>query len=360
MTLEEVKKESKKELFKVVSLFAGGGGSSTGYRMAGGKILAINEFVPAAQEAYHKNYPETTIFKQDVRELNGANICEALGIKPGELDILDGSPPCASFSMAGARERLWGEEKSYSGQTQKTDDLFYEYARILKELQPRAFIAENVKGLSVGTATTMLGSAQTDMFGAHEDTIYHTLVKAGYNVRYKVLNAADYGVPQARERLIFIGLRKDLRGDITFPVGSTKKVSAIEATYDLNLLPEDLEPTWPGSDTEKYKVWPLTEVGGGMDKAVAKLGKKGWFSKIRFSPFKPCPTITTKWDDFWHWNECRNFTIKELKRFFSFPDDYYLGDRYSKQYERLGRSVPPLMMKAVAEHVYYSLLTKNK
>ena len=143
-----VREQSSKELFKVISLFAGGGGSSTGYRLAGGKVLAINEFVPAAQESYAKNYPDTYIFKQDIRELTGDIILEQLGLKKGELDILDGSPPCSSFSTAGLRQKGWGRVKKYSDLEQRTDDLFFEFARILKELQPKVFVAENVKGLS--------------------------------------------------------------------------------------------------------------------------------------------------------------------------------------------------------------------
>ncbi len=102
--LEDVKKASEQNLFHVVSLFAGGGGSSTGYRLAGGRVLAINEFIEAAQNAYARNYPDTHIFKEDVRQLTGDMILEKIGIPKGELDILDGSPPCASFSTAGKRE----------------------------------------------------------------------------------------------------------------------------------------------------------------------------------------------------------------------------------------------------------------
>ena len=110
--LEDVYKASEQKLFQVVSLFAGGGGSSTGYRLAGGEILAINEFIQAAQNAYERNYPNTHIFREDIRKLTGENILEQIGLKKGELDILDGSPPCASFSMAGKREKGWGIEKN--------------------------------------------------------------------------------------------------------------------------------------------------------------------------------------------------------------------------------------------------------
>ena len=96
-----VREQSDKNLFNVVSLFAGGGGSSTGYRLAGAKVLAINEFVESARNTYASNYPDTHIFPQDVRELKGEDILNKLGLKRGELDLLDGSPPCASFSTIG-------------------------------------------------------------------------------------------------------------------------------------------------------------------------------------------------------------------------------------------------------------------
>ena len=109
--LDYVKEQSKKNLFNVVSMFAGGGGSSTGYRLAGGKVLAINEFIEDAQEVYAKNYPETYIFKDDIRKINGFEILKQINMNVGELDILDGSPPCSSFSMAGNREKDWGKNK---------------------------------------------------------------------------------------------------------------------------------------------------------------------------------------------------------------------------------------------------------
>jgi DNA (cytosine-5)-methyltransferase 1 len=103
-----VNEQSSKKLFNVVSLFAGGGGSSTGYRLAGADVLAINEFIPSAQETYNSNYPNTHIFKEDIRNLSGEQILNKIKLKKGELDILDGSPPCSSFSIAGAKEKMWG------------------------------------------------------------------------------------------------------------------------------------------------------------------------------------------------------------------------------------------------------------
>jgi DNA (cytosine-5)-methyltransferase 1 len=142
-TMNHVFEQSSKSLFNCVSLFAGAGGSSTGYRLAGGKILAINEFVPAAQDTYHTNYIDTYIFPEDIRVLQGSTILNKINKKVGELDILDGSPPCSSFSIAGKKEEMWGQIKKYSDTEQRTDDLFFEFARILNDIQPKVFIYEN-------------------------------------------------------------------------------------------------------------------------------------------------------------------------------------------------------------------------
>lgn len=155
-------REIKKRLaaghrFEAVSLFAGGGGSSTGYRMAGGKILAINEFVPEAVKTYEANWPETYIFTQDVRDLTAGAILEQIRKQPGELDLLDGSPPCSAFSSAGKREKLWGKMKVYSDVHQKgVETLFFEYVRILDGIRPKVFVAENVAGLARGVSRGFL------------------------------------------------------------------------------------------------------------------------------------------------------------------------------------------------------------
>lgn len=354
--MDFVHSQEAKKLFTVVSTFAGGGGSSTGYRLAGGHVLAINEFIPEAQKTYALNFPHTHIFRQDIRKLTGKMILDQIGLAQGELDIFDGSPPCSSFSMAGLREKGWGRVKKYSDSEQRTDDLFFEFARLLKEIQPRVFIAENVKGLTLGAASGLLGSDQMSLFGDHEDTIYHTLCNCGYNVRFKVLNAAHYGVPQARERTIFIGVRKDIRKEISYPpINKHTFVSAGEAIEDIELAEKDfIRPT---KGTMTNALWDNTEIGHSFEEASIKLyGKKGWFSFQKLDPTRPACTFTTKADGFFHWEEKRIFDIQEIKRFFSMPEDYRMTGNYTKDAERLGRMVPPLMYKAVAEHVYNTIL----
>jgi DNA (cytosine-5)-methyltransferase 1 len=349
--LNYVKEQSAKNLFTVVSLFAGGGGSSTGYRLAGGKVLAINEFVPAAQDVYAKNYPDTYIFPQDIRELTGEAILKQIGLKRGELDILDGSPPCASFSTAGLREKGWGRVKKYSDLEQRTDDLFFEFVRILEEVQPKVFVAENVRGLTIGTAADLLGSEEVDLFGYWKNTIYHSLVSAGYKVRFKVLDAKYYRVPQSRARTIFIGVRNDIDIKIQYPEGNKNIYSISEATKDLEFSGNTL----PMADLDKYK-WGLCKPGETFMHMGERIGKKmSGMVKTRLDKDKPCATIMTRAFAY-HWNEPRTLTIEECIRASSFPDDYFLGERLNKQWERLGRAVPPLLLKAVAEHIYNTIL----
>lgn len=358
-SLNEVKLSSDRNLFTVVSTFAGVGGSSTGYRMAGGRVLAINEFIEEASRCYSVNYPETHVFKQDIRELTGKMILDKIQMNVGDLDILDGSPPCASFSMAGKREKNWGKIKKYSDTKQRTDDLFFEFGRILERIKPRVFITENVKGLTSGIASNLLGSEQYSLFDNDKDTIFHFLASKGYNIRYKVLNAKDYGVPQSRERLFIIGVRKDINKAISFPVKQDHIVTLKEAIDDIEFISqakcrEDFRPEYIENTNEINKYFSFLKEG---QKVSEIHPKQSGFSYMRLDRNDVCPTICQASDRHYiHYNHKKFINIAELKRICSFPDDYYVGDIYKKQWERLGRAVPPLLMKAIAEHLYETIL----
>jgi DNA (cytosine-5)-methyltransferase 1 len=118
-TINDVLKAEKQNNFTVISTFAGGGGSSIGYKLAGGHVLAVVEIDPNAQETYRTNFPHTKIIPDDIREVQGKTLLNQLGLEVGELDILDGSPPCSSFSMAGSREKDWGKKCSQKGKRNK-------------------------------------------------------------------------------------------------------------------------------------------------------------------------------------------------------------------------------------------------
>ncbi len=311
-----------------ISTFSGCGGSALGYKMAGFRVLWANEFIPAAQEVYRLNHPNTLLDVRDIREIKAEQILDAIKLKKGELDLYDGSPPCASFSMSGKREEHWGKVKKYSDTKQRVDDLFDEYVRLLDGLQPKVFVAENVSGLTRGTAKGFFLM------------ILAAMKKCGYNVVCRMLDAQWLGVPQSRQRTIFIGVRNDLAVAPVFPKPFTYFYSVRDA------LP-----------------W-IVSVSCLLAGKVP--GKK--------SADEPCPTVTTgdtgsagrhqvevnpAIEDFAIGDETdsdgapagvdrRKFTIGELKRICAFPDDFILTGSYGQKWERLGRAVPPLMMKAIA------------
>lgn len=205
MTMEEVRALPWNG-FTAASTFSGCGGSSTGYRMAGFRVRWASEFIPAAQETYRANAaPYTVLDGRDIRDVTGAEVLAACGLKEGELDLYDGSPPCAAFSTAGKLDAGWGKVKKYSDTEQRVDDLFFEYSRLLREIKPRVFVAENVAGLVRGRSK------------GYFLMILKDLKAAGYKVSARVLNAAWLGVPQVRNRLIFVGVREDLPADPAHP-----------------------------------------------------------------------------------------------------------------------------------------------
>lgn len=203
----------------VVSTFAGGGGSSYGYWMAGYTVKAALEFDKPAVETYRANYPDTPVIMKDIREVTAEEVLEVAGVKKGELDILDGSPPCTCFSMAGKREKGWGKAKQYTATSKKqiVDDLFFVYANLLKGIQPRAFVAENVKGLVIGKAK------------GYFKLILRALRDCGYRVKARVLDGQWLGVPQRRQRLIFVGIRDDLDLEPEHPKPLTYRYSIQDA-----------------------------------------------------------------------------------------------------------------------------------
>lgn len=337
-TVAELKEktENGSHLFTVVSLFAGGGGSSTGYRMAGGKVLAVNEFIEEAINTYKENWPSTNVINGDIRQISAEDVLSAAGVKKGELDILDGSPPCSAFSSLGKKNKGWGDEnKKYSDKDQSNiEDLFFDFVRILDGVQPRVFVAENVAGLTTGSAK------------GYFNQIIKALRGCGYHVEAKVLDAKHLGVPQQRNRLIFIGVRNDLmRGDYKGELHPKPKRNIVTLMQAFNGI-EPTEKELNETNVERFAVYKLLR--------TLRKGEqhKKAFSLMRADPdsYSPCITAThgiLSARNTFHW-DLRAFTIRELKRITSIPDDYKLTGTYSQQAERLGRMVPPLMMKEIA------------
>jgi len=375
-TLKDTLESEQRALFNVLSTFAGGGGSSTGYRLAGGKILAVNEFVPEAQNTYRENYPNTLIIPGDIKKLSGKDFLEKINLKPGELDLLDGSPPCSAFSMAGSVSHgkgnthadAFGKKKKYSDieGVENVEDLFFEFLRVAEEIKPKVIIGENVEGLTMGEAKEYFHRIQ------------NTFEQIGYLVVADVLNASYFGVPQSRKRTFFIAVREDVAEKVginfmtmyqLYPEKNDTQTTLGEAINDvvnedqeeINLLLEKLGPeTAVGKTLMKMPKDP-DKVLTGMDYH----DKGHHFNLKRCSLRKPSPTITAMGNypgvaGTCHPLEDRKFTIKELKRIMSLPEDFKLTGQHKQQSERIGRMVPPLMMKALAESVYNKVLKPYK
>lgn len=326
--------------FNVVSTFSGGGGSCTGYRMAGYRVLYANEFIPAAQETYKANHKSSYLDPRDIRKVSADDILQIVGLKTGEIDLFDGSPPCSAFSTAGKREKGWGKTKAYSDDAQQVvDDLFFEYCRLLNGLQPKVFVAENVSGLVKGSAK------------GYFKNILYALKGCGYNVKAQVLNAAWLGVPQARERLIFIGVRKDICREPVFPRPFEHFYTVSDALNNCISSTKEIED----ASSEGYAV------GEQLKKLRAGQKSDKYFQLVRASWNKPCGTITaegrkTHAASIAHPDRCGKFSIPELRRICAFPDDYVFTGDYHQQYERMGRSVPPLMMRAISATIRDEIL----
>ena len=388
--LKDVHDASAQEKFKVISTFAGGGGSSTGYRLAGGKVLCINEFVEEAVNTYKENYPDTHILPGDIKKLSGQDFLDAAGVGVGEIDILDGSPPCSAFSVAGKlshnsveEQRIdlygnvtiekvsgkhsdgWGQTKNYSDgkMVENIEDLFFEFLRIAEEIKPKVIIAENVKGLTIGEAKEYFNK------------ILKTFEKIGYEVCAQVLDSRYYGVSQTRTRVIFIAVREDVASAVglnfmtlssVFPDENKNVIPVKDVMVDLEYDDEEVKYL-----TEKFTntaYWKQTGSIMPVDPEKVLTGgdyhpKGHHFNLKRVSQYAPAPTLTAMGSaettaGAFHWTEPRKLTLGELKRIMSLPDDFKLTGKWNQKAERIGRMVPPLMMKTIATSVYEKVLEK--
>ena len=364
--LQDVYDASSQNKFNVISTFAGGGGSSTGYRLAGGKILCINEFVEEARNTYRENYPDTPILPDDIKELTGQDLLDAAGIKAGEVDILDGSPPCSAFSMAGAvvqgggHTKGFGKTKKYSDgkKVENIEDLFFEFLRVAEDIKPKVIVAENVAGL-------MMGEAKQYYY-----KITNAFEKIGYDVSSMVLDSSHYGVPQTRKRVIFIAVREDVTEAVgltfmniagIFPDKFSEAITCGDAFSDLKYDEEEIKML-----TEKFSKGSHFETASKMPKDPDKVltgcdyhPKGHHFNMKRISRHKPAPTITASGGCI-HWSEMRKLALCESQRAMSLPDDFKLTGKWEQRSERMGRMVPPLMMKAIADSIYEKVLKPYK
>ena len=327
-----------------ISTFSGCGGSSLGYKMAGFRVLWANEFVEAARDSYAANAPDTILDGRDIRTLTAQDVLDAIGMQRGDLDLLDGSPPCASFSTAGKRARDWGKEKAYSDTTQRTDDLFFEFVRLLDGLQPRAFVAENVSGLVKGVAK------------GYFIEILAAMKACGYKVTAKLLDAQWLGVPQQRQRIIFIGVRNDQEGVPTHPRPLPYRYTVRDALPHISGFEAGgfAEPVYiADADFKPYQTVGASPPSTGSGRATKVMieNANGYNGHALYGIDQPMQTVQQSRPVNVEDGGMRKFTIAELRRICGFPDDFILTGSYAQQWERLGRAVPPVMMSHIARSV---------
>ena len=315
---------------RVISLFSGIGGSSEGYINAGAEVLAAVEFLDYQAKVYRANHPDTILYEEDIRLLDPLSILKDVGLKVGELDVLDGSPPCSSFSVSGKGSKGWGEAKSYGNRKQVTDDLFFEYIRFVDAIRPKFFVAENVKGLLLGKNRAYLSY------------ILKSFPKE-YRIKIFLLNSKDFGVPQSRNRVFIIGARNDIAGDFDLTLKKKPSISAGKAIADI--IPT--KPELDEADISKYSIYPkLKKLRAGESE----------FNLVKANPFRVSPTITAtiggKGSNALHHWDNRRFTVRELKRLAGFRDsfDFYDVDD-NRAREGIGRAVTPPVTEAIANSI---------
>lgn len=308
----------------VISLFAGAGGSSLGYSMAGFRELLAAEWNENAIEVLRLNFPGVPIFAGDIKRLTNEQIFTDTGLAPGQLDVLDASPPCQGFSTAGSRELDDGR-----------NDLYLEFSRLLRALKPKAFVMENVAGMVKGKMKLVFAEILRD------------LRSGGYFVSARMLNAMYFGVPQSRPRLIFVGIRKDIGIMPSHPDAFYRPITLREAVIDLG------ENEMPPPMT-RFILPYLSKMKPGMSAKDAGCSGGDQTARVRWD--RPVPTISKGLGSIGtgmhiHPTEPRVLSIAELKRCSSFPDEFrFLGD-YKMRLARIGNSVPPLFMRAIAAHL---------
>jgi len=351
----------------VVSTFAGCGGSSLGYSMAGFRELAASEWDADARASFGLNFPGVPVLGGDVRELSAGELMEAAGVGPGELDVLDGSPPCQGFSTAGKREL--GDMRN---------QLYNEFMRLLEGVRPRAFVMENVWGMVKGKMKLVFADCM------------RKLKVAGYDVRCARLNAMWFGVPQSRERLFFLGVRDDLGARPEYP-GPTvaRPITVLEAIGDLigkdfSLLHETGGQFSQGilsSDGVSPSLTVSAGRGGHLRIAVSSgaaplspkaadgpdlaQGTRPGHVWIRNDMHRnkdhggdePSPSLCAAVPPVIgkRRSEKRALTVEEGMRLQSLPARFRLEGSYAERWKQLGNGVPPLMMEAVALRVAATL-----
>jgi DNA (cytosine-5)-methyltransferase 1 len=347
-----------------ISLFAGAGGLDLGVHRAGFRVAAANEYDVDAADSLEKNFAdslESSVDRRNILDVPTSELLRSAGLRGRQRpDLLVGGPPCTPFSKSG----FWLDWKRDG--LDPDASLLQEYTRILREARPRAFILENVYALTFNNKASR----------PHFDRLKTEIEEAGYEYNLGVLNAADYGVPQARPRLFIVGVPRGSRvpklPEPTHTGAWERRKTGIEdglphvtSGQVLNGLftepePEEvlrgqyshlLEEIPPGDNYLYY-----TEKRGHPN-PLFKWRSRYWSFLLKLDPDRPSPTIQAQPGPNvgpFHW-ENRRLRVPEMKRLFTFPDRYELVGKRASIQAQLGNSVPPLLAQRVAEQVYAAL-----
>ncbi len=340
--------------YKVLDLFCGAGGLSLGFKLAGYHIVGGVDFQPDAIKTHEENFKKSVSICGDIREISDEKVNELFGNK---VDVIIGGPPCQGFS-AGNRQQIEDDPRN---------KLFFEFIRFVKILKPKAIVIENVRQIL------------TKDNGYAKNKIFEILEELGYNVDVRVLTASDYGVPQNRNRAVFIGVDKKIG---TFDYDKIKKSNkivtveeAIGELYGLENSDEQIllskpetkfqkyvrakdniilnhEPKYPNSDVqERMKYVPQGGNWQDVPEHLWKTQRSNRHSSAyrRLDETKPSITIDTGHMNYFHPIYNRVPTVRESARLQSFPDDFIFVGTPTSQLRQVGNAVPPLMAKAVAE-----------
>lgn len=320
----------EKNGLKVFSCFACGGGSTMGYKLAGCEVLGCCEIDPKMNEVYVKNHNPKYNFLMDIRKFNQTPDDE-LPEELFDLDILDGSPPCTTFSMAGEREESWGKKKKFrEGQAEQTlDDLSFVFIETVKKLKPRVMIMENVEGLLLGEAW------------GYVQRIYTSLDEIGYTVKHWLCKGERMGVPQTRHRVFFVAVRNDFDLD------------EVDMVFNYEPIPYGEIKCGKGQpikrDTQLYNmICQATEEELRVADVFMRLGmkEKCFGAKIAWEK-NVLQTLTAKLD-YTRGVEKERITEMDIIHAQTFPEDYdFMSTSWHDVAYICGMSVPPIMIKRI-------------
>ena len=342
----------------VLSIFSGGGGIDCGFKKAGFDICFSTDFWKPACDTLKKNKVGRLVKCADIRQVDYAKELASIGLTVGDIDVLAGGPPCPAYS----KSRFYRKDKKRALEDENSFTL-YEYFRALDEIRPKVFFFENVFGFVYKPH-----QAAFDLLKERADTLE-------YDISFQVINAANYGVPQIRERFICVGVRRDFGKPFVFPaqthynpektdaaaaLGKKPWVTCGDAIGDLDYdLPEDQDMQAGSKHKDLLKLVPPGDnylyftAERGYPEPIFKWRSRYWSFLLKLSPEKPSWTIQASFSNNmgpFHWKN-RFLRINEIKRIQTFDDEYTFCGDFKDQWRQIGNAVPPRLVAQIAQAI---------